>query len=165
MPLLLALLACVCPTRPCPAWMTFDVRPEAWDAGTWRVVATGEGVSLDCTVRVDADVGVPTLADVACAGGGLVAASVLDTAGLWADDGLVLRAPVTPGLRPESVDVAVTWTPEAGGEAVTRLAGPVSVTWRAIPKPRDFCVVACEAADVSLAVPQPLQSTAPSGRK
>jgi hypothetical protein len=132
--------------------MTVEVRPGTWDAGTWRVVATAEGVTLDCTVGVDGDVGVPTLADVRCVGAGTVDAAVLDTAGLWAADGLVLRAPVTPGLRPEAVVVSVTWTPEGGGAVQTRLSGTAPVRWRSIPKPRDLCVVACEAADVSLDV-------------
>ncbi len=153
----LAVSSCGCPASPCHDWVYVDLdRPTPWQAGTWSVVLTAEGLALDCTLTIPEDGWAPTLLDLACNDRVDRTAFVVDT-GLW--DGaerLRLRVPLEAEVdeEPTVARVVVQHTPVGdGAEAQVVGDGEIALPWRASRPQAGVCAEGCRVAEVVVRVP------------
>lgn len=151
MPWLLLLLACVCPTPPCPGVVAVDVSAARWAPGRWTIDLAGGGLVMTCTVDVQPDVLAPTLADVVCNDLVERRASVLDTAAFASIDVLTLLGRVDPGVRPATARLVVGH--DAGAGRVVQRDEEVALTWAQAPARQGTCSEDCAVASLDLPLP------------
>jgi len=129
-------------------------RGAPWEAGTWAVSVTAEGLALECTVTIPEDGWSPTLLDLACNDRVDRTAFVVDT-GLW--DGarrLRRRVPLVDEVdqEPPVAWVSVRFTPP-GGEATPVGQGDMALPWRLARPQAGVCAEDCMVAEIEVVVP------------